>query len=118
MRLHHLAMRTGDLPRLLRFYSEVLGLPVIQRTPSSVWLDAGGVIVMLEARDDGESIPAGSKEMVAFGIRPEERRDWLTKLGGLIEAQTEFTLYFRDPDGRRVGLSHYPDGPTSVTPGE
>ena len=115
MRLHHLAMRTGNLPDLVRFYSERLGLRVLQRRDGSVWLDADGTILMLEARSEGEpSVPAGSMEMVAFAIRPEERPGWVTKLGGLVEAQTEFTLYFRDPDGRRVGLSHYQD----VTPGE
>ena len=33
----------------------------------------------------------------------------LASSGIAIEARTEFTLYFRDPDGRRIGLSHYPE---------
>jgi hypothetical protein len=27
----------------------------------------------------------------------------------VVEHETDFTLYFRDPDGRRVAVSHYPD---------
>ena len=32
----------------------------------------------------------------------------LARAGVAVEAATEFTLYVRDPDGRRVGLSSYP----------
>ena len=114
MRVHHLALRTADLPRLERFYVEALGLAVIRRHDGgrSVWLDAGGTIVMLERRDEGEpGIPAGSKELVAFAVAPETRAlciDRLAKAGVALEGSTEFSLYVRDPDGRRVGVSSYP----------
>lgn len=114
MRVHHLALRTADLPRLERFYVEALGLAVIRRPDGerSVWLDAGGAIVMLEKRDDGEpGIPAGSKELVAFTVAPETRALCMNRLahaGVTVEASTEFSLYVRDPDGRRVGVSSYP----------
>ena len=113
MRIHHLAFRSGDIARLERFYVEVLGLAVLQRQERrSVWLDAGGSIVMIELRDDGEAAhPAGSRELVAFAIAPDERSlvcGRLARAGVAVEAATEFTLYVRDPDGRRVGLSSYP----------
>jgi hypothetical protein len=41
------------------------------------------------------------------------RASWTARLaaaGVAVEAQTEFTLYFRDPDGRRVALSAYDFG--------
>ena len=34
--------------------------------------------------------------------------DRLREAGVAIEDRTAFTLYVRDPDGRRVGLSSYP----------
>jgi catechol 2,3-dioxygenase-like lactoylglutathione lyase family enzyme len=114
MRVHHLALRTADLARLERFYVEALGLAVIRRDGGgrSIWLDAGGTIVMLERRDDGEpGVPAGSKELVAFAVAPETRAlciDRLTKAGVAVEGSTGFSLYVRDPDGRRVGVSSYP----------
>lgn len=113
MRVHHIAYRTGDLARLERFYVGALGLAVVRRQePRSVWLDAGGSIVMLERRDDGEpDPPPASKELVAFAIAADARplvTERLARAGVTIDASTEFTLYVRDPDGRRVGLSSYP----------
>jgi glyoxylase I family protein len=114
MRVHHLALRTADLARLERFYVEALGLAVIRRQDGgrSVWLDAGGAIVMLERSDDGEPpIPAGSKELVAFTVAPETRASCIDRLAGAgvsVEASTEYSIYVRDPDGRRVGVSSYP----------
>ena len=113
MRVHHLAFRTGDLAKLERFYVDAIGLAVVRRDEArSVWLDAGGAIVMLELREPGEPAhSAGSKELVALAIEPDARAlctDRLARAGVAIEATTDFTLYVRDPDGRRIGLSSYP----------
>ncbi len=113
MRIHHIALRTRDLPRLEAFYSDTLGLAVAQRGgASSVWLQAGDAWVMLEQAEAGEpGVPEGTRELVAFALSPEELASFERRLGeqGVpIEARTAFTIYFRDPDGRRVGLSHYP----------
>lgn len=109
MRVHHLAFRTDDLEALERFYADVLGLAVSRRSERSIWLDAGGSIVMLERRDDDEpGVPDGSKELVAFAVSPEVlARVQAARIE--IEARTSYTLYVRDPDGRRVGLSSYPE---------
>jgi catechol 2,3-dioxygenase-like lactoylglutathione lyase family enzyme len=114
VRIHHVAFRTDDLAALEHFYSVVLDLPVVKRQADrSVWLDAGGTIVMLETCGDGEpAVPDGSMELVAFAIAPEDRVHVATRLsaaGLVIEARTAYTLYVRDPDGRRVGLSSYPE---------
>jgi catechol 2,3-dioxygenase-like lactoylglutathione lyase family enzyme len=113
MRVHHLAFRTGDLARLERFYVEALGLAVVRRQEErSVWLDAGGALVMLETRDEGEAaVDPTSKELVAFAVEPDARAltaERLARAGVDVEASTDFTLYVRDPDGRRIGLSSYP----------
>jgi glyoxylase I family protein len=113
MRVHHLAFRTADLARLESFYVDALGLAVLERDGArSVWLDAAGAIVMLELADVGEAAPAaGSKELVAFAAAPDTRAlymDRLTRAGVAVEATTDFTIYVRDPDGRRIGLSSYP----------
>ena len=110
MRLHHLALRTADVAELERFYAGTLGLTAIRRQPHSVWLDAGGTILMLEARAAGEpAIEPGTRELVAFAIEPGAPViDRLREAGVAIEDRTAFTLYVRDPDGRRVGLSSYP----------
>lgn len=113
MRVHHLAFRTADLARLERFYVHALGLPVVLRNAArSVWLDAGGSLVMLELAEPGEAAPAaGGMDLVAFTVAPETRAlctERLARAGVALEGSTEFTLYVRDPDGRRIGLSSYP----------
>ncbi len=112
MRLHHLALRTRDVPRLRAFYADVLGLPGERASDASVWLRTGGAIVMIEAAGPDEpAVPPGSLELVAFAIDEDEKPAWRARLaarGVVLEAETAFTLYFRDPDGRRVGVSHYP----------
>lgn len=114
MRIHHLAFRTRDLPRLERFYVEVLGFVVERRHERrSLWLSAGGSILMLEQKDPAEpDVDPASLELVAFGIDAEEHAFYKDRLDGLgipIEASTAYTVYFRDPDGRRIALSSYPD---------
>jgi catechol 2,3-dioxygenase-like lactoylglutathione lyase family enzyme len=112
VRVHHLAFRTRDLGRLERFYTDVLGLTVERRDGErSVWLRAGGTRLMLEAAEDGEpAIAGGSLELVAFTIEEADAPRWKRTLGtnGIpVEGETAFTMYFRDPDGRRIALSHY-----------
>lgn len=78
----------------------------------SVWLDAGGVIVMIERRDEAEPrIDAASLELVCFELPASEHEALGARLESAavtIEARTLSTVYFRDPDGRRVGASAYP----------
>jgi catechol 2,3-dioxygenase-like lactoylglutathione lyase family enzyme len=112
MHLHHLALRTSDVARLRAFYAGVLALPVVREADPNVWLGAGAALVMIEAAGaDEPAPPPGSLELVAFAIGEHEKPSWRDRLAAHwipIEAETAFTLYFRDPDGRRVAVSHYP----------
>lgn len=114
MRLHHLALRTSDLGTLERFYTGVLGLSVLRRDEGrSVWLDAAGTIVMLEARASTEpAVDPRSMELTCFALAPDEHRGFVERLRAAnvsIEGSTAYTVYFRDPDGRRIGLSSFPE---------
>jgi catechol 2,3-dioxygenase-like lactoylglutathione lyase family enzyme len=111
LRIHHVALRTRSPGAVEVFYVSVLGLRVLRRDDArgSVWLDASGVVVMIErAGDDEPSIPENTRELVAFAVDdlPSWRRR-LAEAAVAIEGETLHTLYFRDPDGRRVGLSTY-----------
>ena len=117
MRIHHVALRTRDLARLESFYTLLLGLPVTRRNGDrSLWLSSGDAILMIERASESEpTISMGSMDLVAFAIAASERDATAARLraaGVAIEAETPFTLYFRDPDGRRVGVSHFPDEKT------
>ena len=110
-RLHHLALRVADCDRALAFYSGLLGLPEVRRIEQAgalraVWVAAGDVVIMLEKTLRGAGPSEGSGHVLAFGAadlrRWEER---LAEAGVPIDDRTAETLFVRDPDGHRVGLS-------------
>ena len=111
LRIHHIALRARDPAVTERFYGSVLGLPVRRRDEGrgSVWLDAGGVVLMIERAAAAEpGVARGTLELVAFAV--DDREAWRARLsaaGVAVEDETPHTLYFRDPDGRRVAVSTY-----------
>src|SRR5271166_2176744 len=104
-------MRTRDVDGLALFYSSVLALPIVRRDPErgSVWLDAGGTVLMIERAGPLEPpVAPGAMELVAFSVA--EKETWRLKLedaGVAIEDESRHTIYFRDPDGRRVAVSDF-----------
>ncbi|MCC6807814.1 MAG: VOC family protein [Deltaproteobacteria bacterium] len=123
LRLHHLAIATSDPERLAAFYTGVLGLErdVTHRHPDgrvrSVWVKLEPGVLMIEETAEPAAAPrafaskAPGLHLLALAIAPAERDQLLSKLraqGVAIEHETAFTFYFRDPDGNRLGFSHYP----------
>jgi len=122
---HHVALFATDVERVAAFYREVLGLPELARYHHpdgrlrSIWVGvrAGGEsadgFLAIEAVDDSGGAVGRGFAMVALAIASEVRdqvRDALVARGLLIERETQFTLYVRDPEGNLVGLSHHPKG--------
>jgi catechol 2,3-dioxygenase-like lactoylglutathione lyase family enzyme len=124
--LHHLAIQVRALAAMERFYRETLGLAVLRRWPApdggerSVWLDTSdGSFLALErvaggatAAEDAARATSPGLHLVALRIERGARAAWERRLaaaGVAVEARTAFTLYVRDPEGNRVGLSHWPD---------
>ncbi len=126
--VHHVAIAVRDLGGLEAFYTGVLGLPILRRWPMagdekrdrSIWLDLGnGAFLALErvATEEGarEGAPverAHGYLMIALRITPAARPAWEARLaaaGVAVVDRTAFTLYIADPEGNRVGLSHWPD---------
>ncbi len=111
MRIHHVAFRTHDLPRLHAFYTS-LGFETTRRDARSAWMRAGDAVLMLEQAEPEETQDlSASKELCAFHVTAEERQALTAKLQAMAhstDGATPFTTYVRDPDGRRVGFSHYP----------
>jgi catechol 2,3-dioxygenase-like lactoylglutathione lyase family enzyme len=125
---HHLAIQCADLDRCERFYREVLGLEVLRRWPRedgpgdrSVWLsvgegEAGGFLALERADVPPEPRPwrdgRAGLHLVALRITPGERHTWEDRLeaaGVRVVHRTRWTIYFHDPEGNRVGLTHYPE---------
>ncbi|HEY2772670.1 MAG TPA: VOC family protein [Candidatus Binatia bacterium] len=118
LRLHHLALRTGDVRALGDFYREVFALAVVRETAAgSLWLrldDAS--VLMIEPRTPGEPVTDRlSMELVAFSATDDERKRIreMARSNGFYDGETDFTVYLRDPDGRRIGVSTFDLGRSS-----
>lgn len=123
---HHLAIQVHALERTAAFYREVLGLSELARhhrpdgSLRSIWLslgDAGFLAleeVSGEVADDGFRTSRPGMHLLALRIAPESRAGVLEALsarGVEVVHQTRWTLYVRDPEGNRIGLSHHPHDP-------
>ena len=137
--VHHVAIAVHDLTTVEAFYTDVLGLPILRRWPvagemhgddrrdRSVWCDlGGGAFLALERAAEGE--PTGQSAaadrplgylMIALRITRASRAEWEARLaaaGVAVVHRTDYTLYIADPEGNRVGLSHWPDAATEPAP--
>jgi len=100
------------------FYANVLGLEECARhttadgTLRSVWFALGPAVLMIERSGRAEPIPSpDSLELLALSMDASERETWrgrLERAAVTVEDETAHTLYFRDPDGRRLALSSFP----------
>jgi catechol 2,3-dioxygenase-like lactoylglutathione lyase family enzyme len=112
--VHHIALRVADVQEALAFYAGVLGLTERQRFGQpdgglrSAWLQAGPVVLMLEHALRGAGPESGSGHLLALAV--DDLAVWearLAKAGVAIDDRTAHTLFVRDPDGHRVGLSTF-----------
>lgn len=97
-----------------RFYCEVFDVEVVRRQAESIWLGLGDAVLMLEMRGEAEPAPhPRSLDLTCFAATRQERaaiEARVEALGATIEARTTHTIYFRDPEGRRIGASTYDFG--------
>lgn len=121
---HHVAVQVHDVAKVAAFYVELLKLPELKRfhredgSLRSIWVGTSnqpradqGFIAIEEIRP---TTPDGALgySMVALRIHAAERKaivEELARRGLLIERETGWTMYVRDPEGNLVGLSHHPD---------
>jgi protein-L-isoaspartate(D-aspartate) O-methyltransferase len=131
---HHLAVQVLDLGVAERFYHGLLGLEIVKRWPyedgrageRSLWLRLGEMFLALEkcegpAPQTEFRDPQARLHLFALRIAVRDRKAWEEKLsqaGVPIVHRTRWTLYVRDPDGNRIGLSHHPNDEAHADEGE
>jgi len=113
VRIHHLAILTPDPAALAAFYRDTLGVPQtrVQEDADgvrSVWLNLDGTILMVERGARRDSHGAGLDGLL-FAVEPGSAARWRVRLGDRMIGRTGFTIYARDPDGNRFGVSSYPE---------
>lgn len=120
--IHHLAIQCNDLPTMARFYEKVLRCKVERRWPAedgterSVWLRSGNSVIALERCElTPDPDPWQSDEpglhLLALEIAWQNRETWLKWLQHQevpVVFESTWTIYLHDPEGNRVGLSHFP----------
>lgn len=117
---NHTAIKVRDLQKALRFYSELIGLPVLrfrgpEESPDSVWLPGLQLVV------DESAGAGGSLDHVALGIWNIEEACARLDAAGFVadtplqERTTEDVgrhlkmAFYHDPEGNKVELLHYLD---------
>ncbi|HVY28296.1 MAG TPA: VOC family protein [Polyangiaceae bacterium] len=119
--LHHIAVGTRDVPALAAFYCRLLETEQARRHVDeqgalrSVWLDLSGTLLMIERAEPSAERPRVSGVglgafLLAFRASAADRRALELRaeaLGATIETRSDYTSYFRDPDGNRIAVSEY-----------
>ena len=128
--LHHVAIGAYDIEVMARFYRVYFQLEESDRHQDengdcrSIWLSAGQTTLMMERIG---SLPSPAPLMrqgaflLAFSMEPDEREAMkvrLTTAGVFIESESACSMYFRDPEGNRVAVTHYPHEPSATEKGK
>src|SRR5262245_4222419 len=123
-RVDHVEVYVRDPGAAAKWYADVLGLREIQRwDPEPVFIGAGGtaLALFLAAPDAPKPVPGGVPSPLRFNRvawntdRPgfAAAQDHLKRLGipfrGPIDHGIAHSIYFDDPDGHPLEITHYPD---------
>ncbi|WP_336037013.1 VOC family protein [Halobacterium yunchengense] len=123
-RVGRVALRVPDLAEAVAFYREVVGLRVIDRTPSRATLGAGGdALLVLDAAPDEPERPADAAGLYHAAFRVPSRSALGDALGRVREQWTlqgaadhlvSEAVYLADPAGN--GVEIYRDRPREEWP--
>lgn len=117
-----MALKARNVPETAEFYSKILGLPEVRRHEDgqglrAIWLRLGDGLLMVERADRTEPqreadfhCASPGWHLLALSIDADSQTEWRAHFEAHqvpIVFCTDFTLYVRDPEGNRVGLSWY-----------
>jgi catechol 2,3-dioxygenase-like lactoylglutathione lyase family enzyme len=119
-KIGHVVLNVADLEASVRFYTEVLGLPISDRYPDSM-VPGGMVFMRCNADHHGVALVGGAKKgersslnHFAFEVATLDEvfrtRAWLCKRGvpivfeGRRRAGCQIAVEFQDPDGNNLEI--------------
>ncbi|MCC5814072.1 MAG: VOC family protein [Leptospira sp.] len=116
--MHHIAIATPNIHPMREFYSKLPGMklfrdhfyPNTENSLRSSWFcyEGSPIIIMLEKENFSRGFHALVFDLSHISYDKEELKNFLDqKLSIVIDGETEFTFYFLDPDGNRLGYSSY-----------
>ena len=123
--INHLAIKTNALEALSQFYIDTLGLLAVKHHHDdkglrAIWLEMQNSLLMLERSDQHKNTSSQAKaefkndppgiHLLAFNIEESEKEWWRSHLHAqeiVIAHESQYTIYFFDPDGNRIGLSSF-----------
>lgn len=113
MQIGQVILRVSDLDTSLRFWSEAVGFPVVERAGSFAFVDGGSIQLVLneiEKRPEDESL---TEIVIEVPDVREAHRDWSDRgVGFEIEPRAVtsdglrelWATHFRDPDGHLASV--------------
>jgi catechol 2,3-dioxygenase-like lactoylglutathione lyase family enzyme len=115
---HHIALRTPNYAAMEEFYTETLGLRVVQRWDdvNNIFIDIGGTTIELSGRDEATAgvKPSGGWDHIAFHVESvDEVYAELTAKGVPFTVEPRNfknvrIAFFTDPDGNLLELFEEP----------
>lgn len=112
--IHHIAIGTENPQILAEFYLKIPGTNLIQTFHfesgelRSIWIGSGSIVLMLEK---GKT---EAPKALVFGLEGERDRWKIFLESTEIVQKTDFSYYFLDTDGNRLGVSTYPKNISSI----
>lgn len=115
--IHHVALVTADGDRALDYYTRILGLRLLARDGSTLWLgtEEGGLIASVEERKHAQPGHEGVGGTHHFALLVETRdgllqwKRWLNEHGipvnGPLDRHYFESVYHRDPDGQVIEIA-------------
>lgn len=119
VRLSGIVMYVRNLERSVHFYTEVLGLPVVDRNTTAALLGENGTELILRASGENAAHPLGSLG-VQYPAWATDSRDDLDRRADLLRQRSAYretrtngaivTVEGRDPDDQVLILQYLPPG--------